>query len=115
MKEIQLTKGKVAMVSDEDFEYLSQWKWTASLESRGTKWYAIRWARKSEHGDGHRFKVRMHRVIAQRKGELSSFEVVDHIDDNSLNNQRENLQNCTQNENMDRCSNWRGSSEYYRS
>ena len=111
MKEIQLTKGLVAVVSDEDYEYLSRFKWTASLESRGTKWYAIRWSTKAEHGIGKRFKIRMHRVVMARTVELGVFidEVVDHLNGNSLDNRRENLERVTQSENMHRVGGWKGS------
>lgn len=116
MKEIQLTKGYVAKVNDEDYDFLSQWKWQASNESRGTKWYAIRWSQKSEHGEGKRFKIRMHRVVAERKDftksgilmDRSNY-VVDHVNSNSLDNQRENLEYTTQEENMHRVQGWKGS------
>lgn len=116
MKEIQLSKGMVALVSDEDYEYLSQWKWSVSQEGRGTKWYAIRWSQKHEQGNGKRFKIRMHRVVAERKAFSEtnilmdrSHLVVDHVNSNSLDNTRENLEYVTQEENMDRVKGWKGS------
>lgn len=116
MKEIQLTKGYVALVSDDDYDFLSKWKWQVSNESRRTKWYAIRWSQKSEHGEGKRFKIRMHRVVAERKDFLNSGIVVDrsklvvdHVNADSLDNQRENLEYISQEENMNRVHGWKGS------
>lgn len=40
MKEIHLTQGKVAMVDDENFEHLNQYKWCAAHD--GYNWYAKR-------------------------------------------------------------------------
>lgn len=108
MREIVLSKNKVALVDDADYDFLSQWKWCASLESRGTKWYAIRWSRKSEHGDGKKFKIRMHRVLMGLPPKDDSI-VVDHKDRNGLNNQRDNLENISQVENMHRAPGWKGS------
>ena len=41
MKKIPLTKGMFALVDDEDFEYLNQWKWFA-LRQRNNTYYAVR-------------------------------------------------------------------------
>ena len=93
MKEIKLTKGKVALVDDEDFEYLNQWKWYCQ-ENRykhDTLYYAVR----SKTINKHRCLIMMHRVIMETSNELE----VDHIDHNGLNNQKSNLRNCTHSQN----------------
>lgn len=86
MKKIKLTQGKYALVDDEDFEYLNQFKWCT--HKRRDKFAAVRRLPKSEG-----FKnILMHTFIMQTKP-------VDHIDGNPLNNQRNNLRACTHTEN----------------
>lgn len=104
MREIPLTQGMVALVSDEDYEKVSQYKWHASLESRGTKWYACR----RETIDGKRVKIRMHRFVMGLPPGKDDPRVVDHINHNSLDNRRENLEVITQEENMQRSPGWKG-------
>lgn len=102
MKTIELSQGKVALVDDEDFELLSMWKWCASLESRGTKWYAIRW----QGPRSRRVKIRMHCLVLGRPPLPTDGMVVNHIDDNSLNNQKSNLEIITQEQNMKLSKGW---------
>jgi len=104
MKRIPLSKQKFALVDDEDFERIAQLRWQASLESRGTKWYAIR----RETIDGKVVKIRMHHfVLGIRSHELPPGFVVDHKNHDSLDNRRENLEIITQRENMLRSKNWK--------
>ncbi len=86
MKEIRLTQGKVALVDDEDFEWLSKQKWNAH-KIRET-WYATR------HGADGSFY--MHRVIMNAPTD----KLVDHIDGNGLNNQKGNLRIASNAENL---------------
>lgn len=86
MKEIKLTQGQITLVDNEDFDYLSQWKWYANKLRNGS----FRAIRTTNSG-----KVYMHRVIMNTPTDL----VVDHIDHNTLNNQRSNLRNCTYQQN----------------
>lgn len=103
MKEIPLTQGLVALVDDDDFEWLSQWKWCL-LPDRKTH-YAGRNRRLS---DGHGGVLRMHRVILDAPAGF----VVDHIDHNGLNNQRNNLRLCTHRENIANNQRARGASGF---
>jgi hypothetical protein len=83
---IPLTKGKVAIVDAEDYEWLSKYKWHAV--DTGGKFYAYRCRNKRS--------ISMHRMImGEPKG-----KVVDHRDGNSLNNRRSNLRICTAAENQ---------------
>jgi hypothetical protein len=81
LKQIRLSKGLYALVDDDDFEWLSQWSWYASHESRGTKWYAIR----REKG----VKIRMHVAIwVRHNGPVPKKLVIDHVNHNSLDNRK---------------------------
>ena len=87
MKPIPLTKGKIAWVDDEDYEWLSQWKWHAH---KGNKtWYA---ARAIGHGRGNRTIVVMHREIL---GYGPDDPEVDHRNNDGLLNIRQNLRAAT--------------------
>lgn len=106
MKKIKLSKDMVALVDDEDFERLNQFKWSASNHgSRGRdKWYAIRRIRVN----GKQVGIRMHHeVLGIKPGELAPGEVVDHRDDDGLHNWKTNLVRTTQLRNMHRCPGWR--------
>ncbi len=87
MKEIPLSQGKVALVDDEDYDYLMQWKWHV-LKKKNT-YYAVRL---TYEGNGKkRNSVRMHRLIMNTPPNME----VDHKDHNGLNCQKYNLRNCT--------------------
>ncbi len=92
MKEIKLTQGMTTKVDDEDYEWLSQWKWFAK-ESRGG-YYA---ARSIRHGKQVE-TIRMHRVIKKTPKGMET----DHSDMDTLNNQRYNLQDVTVSVNQQR-------------
>jgi len=79
MKEIQLTKGFVAQVDNEDYTHLSQFKWH---EGQG---YAVR---NITNPDGTQSQRLMHH-------ELLPGVKVDHKDGNGFNNCRHNLRPCT--------------------
>jgi len=85
MKEILLTQNKVALVDDEDYEYLNQWNWYA-LKNRNTYY-----AQRTKTINGKECAIKMHRIIMNTPDDLE----VDHIDHNGLNCQKYNMRNCT--------------------
>ena len=94
MKEIKLTQGKVALVDDEDFEKLNQYKWF--VHHSGERWYALRSAStKIQNWRQVQKIIRLHRQIMNPPNNMQ----VDHKDGDGLNNQRSNLRICTQSQN----------------
>jgi hypothetical protein len=79
MKEIQLTQGKVAIVDDDDFEWLARQKWH----------YAHGYAANSK------FEY-MHRIILPCPGDMQ----VDHKNHDGLDNRRCNIRICTASQNI---------------
>ena len=89
-KEIQLTRGKIAIVDDDMYDYLMQWKWYA--HSLSGKFYSTRCIRIG----GKKITILMHRIIMNTKKGL----VVDHINGLTLDNRKVNLRICTHGENI---------------
>ncbi len=85
MKEIKLTQGKIALVDDEDFEYLNQFKWYI-LKGKYTNYVCMVENNKT---------ILMHRIIMNTPINME----VDHIDHNGLNCQRYNMRICTHSQN----------------
>lgn len=81
MKKIKLTQGKYALVDDEDYGYLNQFKWWAAKSRK--VYYAMC------NIDGTQY--RMHRLIMK----ATPNQIIDHRDFDGLNNQKYNLRFCT--------------------
>ena len=88
MKKIKLSKGKVALVDNEDYIWLNQWKWHFMAGG-----YAMRHLRISE--DKNSKLIYMHRQILNTPKGLES----DHINRNKLDNRKENLRVATRSQN----------------
>jgi hypothetical protein len=91
MRTIPLTKGKTALVDDDDFERLSRHSWSA-YERRGL-WYARRGTRNRKLGVQK--LISMHREILNAPDGID----VDHRDRDGLNNQKYNLRLCNSKQN----------------
>lgn len=94
----QLTRGLVALFSPEDFPLVATHNWYAN-PTHGI-FYASRRGKASETAS----TVKMHKQI-------SDGQVVDHINNDSLDNRRENLRPCTQLQNTRNAKPW-GSVQY---
>lgn len=97
MKTITLTKDKVTLVDDEDYELLT------GLGS----WYAHKarqdyYARRDIYPSGIRYIIYMHRYLLEAKLGIEIPESCesDHINHNTLDNRRENLRLVTRSQQM---------------
>lgn len=87
MKRIPLTQGQYAIVDDEDFEWLSKWKWHVLRIDRTL--YAARCRQKADGpGSG---RILMHRVILCPAEGME----IDHVNGNGLDNRHPNLRAVT--------------------
>lgn len=86
-KQIPLTQGKFSTVSDDDYERVVQHKWCV-ISNGENHFYAVRGT-----SDGRRQTLAAF-VLGSQQG-----TIVDHIDGNTLNNERPNLRVATDAEN----------------
>ena len=89
MKSIPLTKGKIALVSDQDHWLVKQFSWYA--DQKHNMWYA----QSSYVYNGKSIKIYMHRLLAG----FPPFWL-DHKNHNGLDNRRGNLRPATRSENQ---------------
>ena len=94
MKQIPLTQGQVAIVDDDDFEWLMQHKWYARENSY--EFYAMRNVRRD---NGKRTSLYMHRAILQEHGDDLDGLLVDHASGNTLDNRKCNIRTATRSQN----------------
>jgi len=93
MREIKLSQGKIAIVDDEDYARLAEYKWSASPGHKTS--YAVR-----SQSTGIKYKRRiilMHKFLLG-KPPFPRAEV-DHINGDGLDNRRQNLRWCSHAEN----------------
>lgn len=88
MATIYSIQGKPILVDDDDFEWLSQWRWTI-----GGNGYATASIKRP---DGKRRTTPMHRLIMNTPTGM----IADHINRLRDDNRRSNLRNVTHHENM---------------
>lgn len=95
---ISLTQGQHALVSIEDYIWLSQWKWFAIWNRNSKSFYA---ARRGKNEHGKTITIRMHREILglPRCGASCRTMVADHRNRNTLDNTRDNLRVATSGQN----------------
>ena len=93
--EVPLTQGKVAVIDAADYEKVAPYKWRALKTRTGT--YAV-----TEEYLGFYDKTIVKRAILMHRLVMDAGpnEDVDHIDKDTLNNQRANLRRCTRQQNI---------------
>jgi hypothetical protein len=103
VKTIELTQGQHALVDDQDFDFLNQWKWYANYNKALKGFYAQMGKYIGVVNGKQKMKIiRMHRLIMERVigRELKRNEVIDHENHNPLDNRLENLRIVSHRQNL---------------
>lgn len=94
IREVELTRGHVALVDDADYPLVADFKWSVSIVEK--RWIYARTVSQVGVGEPRRIKwVFMHRLLTN----APRSHVVDHWDGDGLNNRRANLRVCTRSQN----------------
>jgi hypothetical protein len=106
---VPLSKGKFAIIDDDDFELISKYKWSATEPDHRRSIYA----RTNIKGDdGKYYTERMHRlVLGLNKGDG---KIVDHINGDGLDNRKSNLRISSHSDNAANVSTHRGNKSGYK-
>lgn len=86
MRFIPLTQGKRAVVDDEDYEFLNQWKWHINRDTPSRMMGSRKNRKRQDMG-----RLLMNNPVGK---------VVDHKNRNRLDNRRANLRICTKKQNL---------------
>lgn len=87
MKKIPLSRNRYAWVSNADYDWAMQWKWSAGQVQKN-HWYAMR----TEGGKTLYLHIELMKRI---KGSIRPGYVVDHRDGDGLDNTRRNIREVT--------------------
>ena len=92
MRLVPLTRGLSAMIDEEDFALVAQYRWTAKpMQSAGGNYYVMSKLRAALGGK----TIYMHRVLL----DAQPGQIVDHVNRNPLDNRRSNLRFATARQN----------------
>lgn len=88
MKVIELTRGKKAIVDDEDYEKVTNFSWHFNPNGYAESYFV-------DQETGKTICIRMHRMIMGAEKN----QMIDHVNGNGLDNRKENLRFCTRSQN----------------
>ena len=105
---IKLTRGQIAIIDQDDYKAISQFKWQAHYDPSLGQYYAVdtRWHKEKKVY----YTARMHREIMNCPNGME----VDHINGNKLDNRKCNLRICTRTQNMHNRKKYKNSTNNYK-
>lgn len=90
MKKVPLTQGQYALVDDEDYERVCEFKWYAHYSRRTKTFYATRKTKRPNPKH-----IYMHRFVMN----TPESSLCDHLNHDTLDNRKSNLRNCQRSDN----------------